>query len=197
MPCQATTSSGEWSISARQSRPRNFDDHFEGAFAIFIGGDGREEVAGVGQAVGADRAEVGQAERLAVVLADVAAGLAVGQLDAELDAARNDGQFARRNFENAELRAQQQLALLRQDQHFAVGVVEEAVVHRSVGDIEMDADAVLHGRVAVAAEGDNALDKVRRLRREAGADSSASGWAAWALRVKGPLRRRVVVANSA
>ena len=55
-------------------------------------------------------AEFGQPERRAVVLADVAARLLVRQLDAELDAARNDGDLAGRDVENAELGMQRQRA---------------------------------------------------------------------------------------
>ena len=55
----------------------------------------REEVARIGQPVGADRAEFRQTERRAVVFADVAARRAVGQIDAELDAARNHADLAR------------------------------------------------------------------------------------------------------
>ena len=47
----------------------------EVAVAIFVGGDRRIEVARIGQAVGADGAEFGQAEGEPVVLADVAARL--------------------------------------------------------------------------------------------------------------------------
>jgi hypothetical protein len=97
---------------------------------------------------------------LTVVLADVAAGRAIGQFGAEFDAARNDRQLSRCDFQNAELGAQQQAALLGKDQHFAVGVVEEAVMHRRIGDVEVDAATVLHCRVAVAAEGDDSVDEV-------------------------------------
>ena len=44
------------------------------AFAVVEGGDGGEKIARVGEAVGADGAEIGQAEGLAVVFADVASG---------------------------------------------------------------------------------------------------------------------------
>ena len=66
-------------------------DDFEVAVDVFVGGYGGLEVAGVGEAVGADGAEVGEAEGLTVVLADVAAGPVGEDLDAELDAARDDG----------------------------------------------------------------------------------------------------------
>ena len=89
--------------SARPELAEELGDDFEVAVDVFVGGDGGEEVAGVGEAVGADGAEVGQAEGLAVVFADVAAGLVVEELDAELDAARDDGEIAGLDFEDAAL----------------------------------------------------------------------------------------------
>ena len=118
-------------------------DDFEVAFAVFKGGDGVEEVAGVGEAVGADGAEVGEAEGLAVVFADVAAGGLVEEIDVELDAARDDDELAGGNFEDAALGVEAEGALLGEDEHLAVGVVEEAVAHGGGGGVEMDAQAVL------------------------------------------------------
>ncbi len=55
-----------------------FCDDLEGsAIAIVKGGVRGEEVAGVGEAVGSDGSEFGEAEGGAVVLAEVAAGLDV------------------------------------------------------------------------------------------------------------------------
>src|SRR5208337_4330228 len=45
------------------------------AVAIFVGGGGRLEIARVGQAVGADRTKLGEAQQGAVIFADVAARL--------------------------------------------------------------------------------------------------------------------------
>src|SRR5207247_8275536 len=72
-----------------------FRDELEVALDVLERGDGREEVARRGEAVRADEAEVGEAEERAVVLADVAARGAVGELDAELDPALDDGDLAR------------------------------------------------------------------------------------------------------
>ena len=60
---------------ARPEISAKFRDQLHRAFAVFVPGDRRFEIARVGEAVGADRAEVGQAEMLAVVFADVAARL--------------------------------------------------------------------------------------------------------------------------
>ena len=57
-------------------------------------------------------------------------------------------------------------ALLRHDQHFAIGIIKVAVGHRAVGGINMNRDADLRRDVAIAAERNNAFDKVSRLCRE-------------------------------
>jgi len=68
-------------------------------------GVGGDEVARVGQAVGADRAQLGQAERGAVVLADVAAhrGAGHGRVDLEQHAARQQHDLARCRVQHAQL----------------------------------------------------------------------------------------------
>ena len=78
-------------------------DDAEVAVAILERRDRREEVARVGEAERADRTEIRQPQLLTVVLADVAAGRSVGQLDAELDAARDQADLAGRDVEDAEL----------------------------------------------------------------------------------------------
>ena len=93
---------------------------------VLEGGDRRFEIARVGEAVRADRAELGQAERSAVILGDIAARLAI-DLDAELHAARDQADAARRNVHPAQLGEQAQRARLRDDQQLAVGIDEHAV----------------------------------------------------------------------
>ncbi|CAM5681122.1 hypothetical protein SALBM217S_07434 [Streptomyces griseoloalbus] len=58
-------------------------DHLHRALDVLVRGDRRAEVTGVRQAVGADRAEVGQPERRTVVLAHITAGGLVQQLHTE------------------------------------------------------------------------------------------------------------------
>ena len=86
-----------------------------------------------------------------------------------------DRDLAGRRVEHAELGAQQQAALLRHDQQLAVGVVEDAVGHRAVGAIDVDADAAACAGVAVAADRHQAVDEVGRARRETAAGPSAAG----------------------
>ena len=139
--------------------------HAEVALAILEGRDRRHEVTRVRQAEGADRSEVGQAEMLAVVLADVSPRGPVRQLDAKLDAARHQRHVSRRDIEHAQLGVQRQRARLRNDQQLAVGVVEKPVGHRPIGGVDVNGRPGLRGRVAIAAKGDDPVDEVGRLGR--------------------------------
>ncbi len=96
-----------------------------------------------------------------VVFAEVAAGLSVEQLDAELDAAGDEGDLAGGEVEDAELGVEHEAAELGHEEEFAVGGVEEAVGHGFVGGVDVDGDAGVHGGVAVAGEGGEAVDEVR------------------------------------
>ena len=107
-------------------------------------GDRRQEVARVGEAVRADRAEVGQAEVGAEVLADVAARLTVEQLDSKANAARDDDDLLRLDVDRAELGDEALAAVLRDDEQLAVGVVERALLHRAVRRVDVRRGAGLH-----------------------------------------------------
>src|SRR5689334_17695832 len=63
-----------------------FLDDFGRLVAVLVPRNGRLEIARVGKPVGADRAQLGQAERQPVVLRDIAARFAVQELDAKLHA---------------------------------------------------------------------------------------------------------------
>ena len=77
LPCQATTSSGEWSSSSPTAGRGTSAPARTARSTSSNAATGCQEVARVGEAVGADRAQIGQAERRAVVLADVAARRAI------------------------------------------------------------------------------------------------------------------------
>ena len=68
-----------------------FDGECERSLRVLEGGDGCQEIAPVGEAIGADRPAVGQRECAAVVFADVGARRTVDELNAEDDAARSFG----------------------------------------------------------------------------------------------------------
>ena len=142
-----------------------FRHQAERAGDIFVGRDRREKIARIGKAVGAERAELRQAEHRSVILADVAARGPVRQFDAEAQAARDDHDLAAGRLDHAELGDKARTALLRHDQHLAVGIVEAAVGHRSIGGIEMHRHADLRRHITVAAERHDAFDKIGRLAR--------------------------------
>jgi len=56
-------------------------------------------------------------------------------------------------------------ALLRHDQHFAVGIVEKPIGHRSIGGVDVNPDADLRRHVAIAARRDYAFDEIGGLLR--------------------------------
>ncbi len=126
---------------------------------VLIGRDGGEEVARVGQAVGADRATLGQCEGAAVILAEIAAGRAAAQLHPQLHAARDDGDLARLDVDDAELGPQPQLALLRDEQQLAVGVVEVFVLHGAGDQVDMRGHAGLRSGIARCRDGAQALEE--------------------------------------
>src|SRR5262245_36354253 len=142
-----------------------FCDDAEVALDVFVNGDGRQEVARVGEAVRADRPEFGQPELRAVIFADVASRLAVGQFDQEPQPARQNANFARRDLQHSKLRADRQSPHLRNDERLAVGVVKEAVAHRGVASVEVNPGAGLAGEIAAAGHRDQTVDEIGWRRR--------------------------------
>ena len=132
---------------------------------VFVGCDRGEEIARVGKPVGAEWPELRQPQHGAIVLADVAARRPVRQLHPETQAARNDHDLAGRSLDDAKLGDEARAALLRDDQHFPVGIVEAAVGHRAVGGIDMDRHADLRRHVAIAAEGHQTFNEIGGLLR--------------------------------
>jgi hypothetical protein len=59
--------------------------------------------------------------------------------------------------------------LLREDQHVAVGVAERLLVHRGVGEVHVDRQAFMQGRVAIPRNRLQSIDEVHFLviRRQA------------------------------
>ena len=132
---------------------------------VFIGRVGRQEITRVGQAVGADRATLGQGERAAIVLAHIARSGAVRQRHAELDPARDDRDLARCEVDQAELGCQMQATLLRDDQQLAIGIVEVLVHHVPASGIEVGGHAGAGAGVPARSDGDHALNKRYASRR--------------------------------
>ena len=99
--------------------------------------------------------------------------------DAKFDAARNHADFAGSDIENSKLRVKAKRAELRNDQQFAIGGVEEAILHGGVGGVDVNGHAHLHGRIAVAAKGHDAIDEVGLLFGNRAADPSEADSAKW------------------
>src|SRR5947207_12800211 len=139
-----------------------FRDKLEGAAAIFVRSSGRLEVARMGEAVRSDRTEIRKTEQCPVVFADVTARVAFDKLDAKPHATWNHNDLLWLGVNHTELGGEAKATVLQYDQHLAVGTVEVAVLHRSIGRIEMDAAAVLRSGIAVPGHCHEALDKVLR-----------------------------------
>ena len=136
-----------------------FDKERVRSIDILVGRTRRQEVARIGEAVGADRPAVRQREATAVILADVGAHRSVDEFDAEDDAARNDADLARLDVDDAELGAEADLALLRDDEEFTVGVIEVLAHHRLRDEHDMRSHAGLSVDVAGGGEGAHAGDE--------------------------------------
>ena len=147
----------------RPQPAQEFRSDVEFAFAIFIRRDRSLEVARIRKAIRADRPQFGKPEGQAVVLADISARLRLLEHHAELHSSRNHADLARLYAQDPQLRVEAKRAELRNDQQLPIGCVEEAIFHRMVRGIQMDRQARLHGRVAIAAQRDNAVDEVRFL----------------------------------
>ena len=135
-------------------------DQLELAVAILIGGGGRQEIARIGEAVRADRPQLGQAEEGAVIFRDIAARRPVRQQHAEAHAARDQGDLARADRQPPQLGAEVEPALLGDQQQLAVAVEEIAVRHVGIGAVDVDGDALEARRVAVRQHRDEAVDEV-------------------------------------
>jgi hypothetical protein len=93
-------------------------------------------------------------------------------------AARQQRDLARRHVQHAQLGGDRQRALLRHDQHLAVGV-DEGALHAAVGQHQVRGDAGLRIGVAVDHDGVQAVDEVQRpVGRHRRRRASAAGWAA-------------------
>ena len=166
MPCQATTSSGECSIGDPNCPP-HLTYSLNGRLDLFVRRDGVFEVTGVGEAVRTDRAEFGQSEGAAVVLADVAAGRAVEQFHPHLHPAGDDHDLAGFGVDDAELGPEPQSAVFGDEQHFPVAVVEVLVLHGPGQEVQVGGHPGLGDDVAGGGDGaDPAVDERLRAVRD-------------------------------
>ncbi len=126
---------------------------------VFIGGHRRQEIAGIGQAIRADRPSLRQGKRTAVVFAEIAACRPRRNLGPEFDAARNHHDFAGLRIDHPEFGDQAQVALLQHEHHLTVGVVEVLVHHRLGDEIDMCRHARLGVGIAGRGHGLHALQE--------------------------------------
>lgn len=81
--------------------------------SVFESSHGVQKVTWVCEAVGTNRAEIGDLKVVVVHLQHVAARVTVGQADLERDAARHDADFTGEDFEHAKFGANIETTLLR------------------------------------------------------------------------------------
>ena len=129
-------------MTADQRRPRNFEVMRKSPSRSSKAATGALKSRGLARPLAPMAPELGQAKGQAVVFADVSASLFLCEDNAKFDAARDDADLARRDIENAEFRVKAKSAELGNDQQFAIGGVEETILHRGVGGVDVDGDAL-------------------------------------------------------
>ncbi len=142
-----------------KQRAAPFHEQFGRRVLVLIGRDRGEEIAGVGKAVGADRAALRQREGAAVIFAEIAARGAACDLDAEFHAARDHHDLAGLGVDPAELGDETQVALLRHEHHLAVGIVEMLIDHRFGDEKDMRRHAGLRAGISRRGHGLHALQE--------------------------------------
>src|SRR5215472_11562709 len=120
-----------------------FRDQKAAPVGVLISRHRAEEIARISEPVRTKRTKLRKTKHRSIIFADIAAGRTVGEFDAEAQAARNDGDFAARSFDNSELGDQPGTSLLRHNEQFTVGIVEVAVAHCAIGGVNMNGDADL------------------------------------------------------
>ncbi|MGX1210084.1 hypothetical protein AB7M42_000349 [Bradyrhizobium diazoefficiens] len=148
-----------------EQRPAPFHEQLGRRVLVLVVRDRRQEVARIGEAVGADRPALRQREGAAVVLAEITARRPVRNLDAEFYAARDHHDLAGLGVDAAELGDEAQVPLLEHEHQLAVGIVEMLVHHRLGDEIDMRGHAGLRIDVAGRRHGLHALNEGHLLLR--------------------------------
>ena len=154
----------------------NLRDQLEVAVDVLVGRHRRQEVARIGQAVGADRAEVGQPEaarRSSRRRSRARCRRAARRRKRTPRGITDD--LLRLDLEHAELGGEAQAALLRHDQQLAVGVVEDSGPSSSGWRRTGAPPCRSAHRVAVAGHRDQPSTKSVGARRASAAGPSAAG----------------------
>src|SRR6266702_719832 len=148
---------------SRPETSEEFRRNMEFTITIFVSCRWGFEVARIRQPNCPEGTKVRQEERLAIVLAEITAGLFLHQLHTEFESTWDNGKLAGSRFQNSQLRVQAQCTQLRNDQEFSICTIEKAITHRCIGRIEMNRHPNLHSRITVAAESNDTIHKVGSL----------------------------------
>ena len=152
--------------SGYEQRAAPFHEQFGRRVLVLIGRDRGEEIARIGEAIGADRTALRQREGAAVILAQISARRTACDLDAEFHAARNHHDFAGFGIDPAEFGDETQGSLLRHEQHFTVGIVEMLIDHRFGDEKDVSSHASLRVDVSRRGHGLHALQEGHVLFRD-------------------------------
>src|SRR5271167_3182357 len=146
----------------RPQAAEKFADQLAGLFDILVVRPRREEIAWIGKAIGTDWPEVGQLERRAEILANVAtaARRALRKVDAKAQAAWYDGNLQRLKVYAPQFGVQDERALLRYDEQFAIGIIEVSPLHGSVDGKQINSAAHLSVRRTVAGDRHQTIDEI-------------------------------------
>src|SRR5262249_50201239 len=93
-------------------RPKRFNVKRRGDILILISRDRRKKIDLAGKEFRADRPPLGKGERTAIIFANIAAGTVIDKLEPEFHSPWDDGDLARLNLDNSELRCETQAAVL-------------------------------------------------------------------------------------
>ena len=152
---------GEWSSSVAQSSPRNFCTRVTGCRYPRNAPPGRGSHAGwPGRCCRWGRGRGCAARRHGS--RRCAPGTLVQELDAKLHATRDHRDLQGLHVQQAQLGGQAQAALFGDDQPFTIGV-EEHALHRSVGAVDVHADAGRLFGVGGGGDGQQAVDEIGAL----------------------------------
>ena len=142
--------------------PAELRNELKATASIFVGGVRCLKITRIGEAVRSDRTEIRKTKQRAVVFAHVTAGFGLEKVDAKANAPWDHDDFVRLGLDHAELRRDAQAALLQYDQHLAIGAVEVAIDHRTIGGVHMDRTPGLRAGITVARHRDESLKEICR-----------------------------------
>ena len=149
-----------------EQRAAPFHEQLGRRVLVLIGRDRRQEVARIGEAIGADRPALRQREGAAVVFAEIAARRPIREFDTEFDAARDHRDLAGLDIDPAEFGDEAQGTLLGHEHHLAIGIIKMLIDHRFGDQQDMRGHAGLRVGVARRGHGLHALQEGHVLLRD-------------------------------